>query len=401
VNTFLLFSCYITRSDPNLCMKSNLFDQITIAANAIAILTLAVLSTLAWTVFFASFLPAWQSLPLGFLCALIIVQVEAAMAASDWELAGVLRHKPPSIPYWFRITLRLLIAWVLAQVTAVGVTLNLHAGAIQTHLQQQRTRQNAVVETEYAGRRNEISSLLLGSIETELDAAQKARESSEEALRQLQVKKDNAQDSSVAADIEAGRELDGLDRPAGPGDRYKDAKRQRDVSERLITSSTEEIKRLQTSLKRLNRRIKKLLEQKKVQGIELQKAEKELEKEKLHDPRWVAKYDDPLLRYIALQELKRDPVYGQAVEQFDWLAKIVLIAFELMFLLIKIVFAPSSVYLVRLIAQTKREAAIVLAELEAELSNINSKRRQPDLRVVSSNEDVSKNSIAKPKKVDQ
>jgi hypothetical protein len=146
---------------------------------------------------------------------------------------------------------------------------------------------------------------------------------------------------------------------------------------------------------------KDLFEQKKVQGIELQKAEKELEKEKLHDPRWVAKYDDPLLRYIALQELKQDPVYGQAVQQFDWLAKIVLIAFELMFLLIKIVFAPSSVYLVRLIAQTKREAAIVLTELEAELSNINSKRRQPDLRVVSSNEDVSKNSIAKPKKVDQ
>src|SRR5205823_14753643 len=103
----------------------------------------------------------------------------------------------------------------------------------------------------------------------------------------------------------------------------------------------------------------------------------------LQDPRWVAKYDDPLLRYMALQDLKQDAVYGQAIEQFDWLAKIVLIAFELMFLLIKVGCEPSSVYLARLIAQTKLEAAIVLAELESELSNINRKRKKPDLRVVS------------------
>jgi hypothetical protein len=401
MNKSLLFSCYITRSDPNLCAKSNLFDQITIAANAIAILTLAVLSTLAWTVFFASFLPAWQALPLGFLCALIIVQVEAAMAASDWELAGVLRTGRPSAAYWFRIALRLFIALFLAQATSVGVTLNLFAGAILTHLQQQLTRKNAPVETEYATRRNEIRSRLLGSIEDELGAAQKARADSDKALQQLQVKKDNAQTLSGTAYIEEGREERGLDRPRGKGARYDDAKRHRDVAEGLKKSITKEIKRERASLKLLNSRIEDLLKQKKAQAIALHEAEEKLEKEKLHDPRWVAKYDDPLLRYIALQELKRDPVYGQAVEQFDWLAKIVLIAFELMFLLIKIVFAPSSVYLVRLIAQTKREAAIVLAELEAELSNINSKRRQPDLRVVSSNEDVSKNSIAKPKKVDQ
>jgi hypothetical protein len=401
VNTFLLYSCYITRSDPNLCAKSNLFDQITIAANAIAILTLAVLSTLAWTVFFASFLPTWQALPLGFLCALIIVQVEAAMAASDWELVGVLRTGRPSAAYWFRITLRMFIAWFLAQATAVGVMLNLYSGAIQNHLQNKLTAKNAPVEKEYATRRDQLRSRFIGSLDKELEAAQKARLDSEEALRNLQVKKDNAQDRSGAAYIEAGREFDGLDRPKGPGERYKDANRQRDVAERLKASTEEEIKRERASLKRLNRRIKKLNEQKGGQVIALQAAEKKLERKKLQDPRWVAKYDDPLLRYIALQELKRDPVYGQAVEQFDWLAKIVLIAFELMFLLIKIVFAPSSVYLVRLIAQTKLEAAIVLAELEAELSNINSKRRQPDLRVVSSNEDVSKNSIAKPKKVDQ
>jgi hypothetical protein len=363
VNKALSLSCYITRSDPNLCEKSNLFDQITIAANALAILTLAVLSTLAWTVFFQSFLPTWQALPLGLLCALIIVQVEAAMAASDWELAGVPRTGRPSAAYWFRITLRMFIAWVLAQVTAVGVTLNLYSGAIQTHLQQKQTAQNTPVETEYATRRNEIRSRIIGSVERELDAAQTARDRSEEALRQLQVKKDNAQTLSGTAYIEEGREERGLDRPRGKGARYDDAKRHRDVAEGLKKSTTKEIKRERASLKLLNSRIKKLLKQKRAQAIALKKAEKALEKEKLQDPRWIAKYDDPLLRYTALQELKRDAIYGQAVEQFDWLAKIVLIAFELMFLLIKIVFQPPSVYLVRLIAQTEREAATVLEEL--------------------------------------
>lgn len=382
--TFLLFSCYITRSDPDLCFKSKLFDQITIAANAIAILTLAVLSTLAWTVFFQSFLPTWKALPLGVLCALIIVQVEAAMAASDWELAGVLRTGLPSPVYWLRITLRLLVAWLFAQATAVGVTLGLFDGPIQTHLQQQLTAQNAPVETEYATRRNEIRSRLLGSIETELDTAQKARESSEEALRQLQVKKDNAQERSGTAYIEEGRELEGLKRPKGPGARYKDAKRHRDVAEDLKASTKEDLKRERASLKFLNSRIEELLKQKRAQARALQKAEKALEKEKLQDPRWIAKRDDPLLRYIALQELKQDARYGQAVEQFDWLAKIVLIAFELMFLLIKIVFKSPDGYLVRLIAQTMREAARELVDLETELGNLNRKRKKPDLRVVSS-----------------
>jgi hypothetical protein len=383
--TFLLFSCYISRADPDLCFKSKLFDQITIAANAIAILTLAVLSTLAWTVFFQSFLPTWKALPLGVLCALIIVQVEAAMAASDWQLAGVLSTGLPSPVYWFRITLRLLIAWLFAQATAVGVTLGLFDGPIQTHLQQQLTAQNAPVETEYATRRNEIRSGIIGSIEKELTAAQDARLLSEKALRQLQVKKDDAQDRSDTAYIEEGREERGLDRPRGKGARYDDQKRQRDVAEGLKTSATEEINQERESLKLLNARIEELLKQKRAQARALQKAEKALEREKRQDPRLIPKRDDPLLRYIALQELKQDAVYGQAVEQFDLLAKIVLVAFELMFLLIKIVFKPPDGYLVRLIAQTKLEAARVAAELESELSEINRNRKQPDLRVVSSN----------------
>lgn len=384
MNTFLLFACYITRSDPNLCAQSNCFDQITIAANAIAILTLYVFSTLAWTVFFQSFLPTWKALPLGVLCALIIVQVEAAMAASDWQLAGVLSTGLPSPVYWFRITLRLLTAWLFAQATAVGVTLGLFDGPIQTHLQQQLTAQNAPVETEYATRRNEIRSGIIGSIERELGAAQAARGRTEEDLRGLQVKKDNAQDHSDTAYIEEGREERGLDRPRGKGARYDDAKRHRDVAEGLKKSTTAEINRLQDSLKPLDSRIQELLKQKRTQARALQKAEKALEKEKLQDPRWIAKRDDPLLRYIALQELKQDARYGQAVEQFDWLAKIVLVTFELMFLLIKIVFKPPDGYLVRLIAQTKLEAAIELVELEAELGNLNRKRRKPDLRVVAS-----------------
>jgi uncharacterized protein DUF4407 len=382
--TFLLFSCYITRSDPDICFKSKPFDQITIAANAIAILTLAVVATLSWTVFFQSFLPTWKALPLGVLCALIIVQVEAAMAASDWQLAGVLSTGLPSPVYWFRITLRLLIAWLFAQATAVGVTLGLFDGPIQTHLQQQLTAQNAPVETEYATRRNEIRSGIIGSIEKELTAAQDARLLSEKALRQLQLKKDTAQDRSGTAYIEEGREERGLDRPRGQGARYDDAKRQRDVAEGLKTSATEEINQERESLKLLNARIEELLKQKREQGKELQEAEEKLEKEKRQDPRLIPKRDDPLLRYMALQDLKQDAVYGQAVEQFDLLAKIVLVAFELMFLLIKIVFKPPDGYLVRLIAQTKLEAAIELVKLEAELGNLNRKRRKPDLRVVSS-----------------
>jgi hypothetical protein len=250
-------------------------------------------------------------------------------------------------------------------------------------------------------RKNKIRSRIIGSIERELTAAQEARLRDQEALRLLQAQRDAAQNRSDTAYIEAGRELDRLERLKGPGARYRDANRQHDVAERLKASTAAEINRVQASLKLHNARIEKLNDQLSLRSSELHARWQALESEKVRDPRWIAKRDDPLLRYMALQELKGDAVYGASIEKFDLLAKIVLVTFELMFLLIKVVFAPSSVYLVRLIAQIKLEAAMVAADYERKLSDIHCDRPRPNLRAVASNEAVSHNSSAKPKKGDQ
>jgi hypothetical protein len=65
-----------------------------------------------------------------------------------------------------------------------------------------------------------------------------------------------------------------------------------------------------------------------------------------------------------------------------WGAILVLMTLELMFLLIKIVFAPASVYTVRLIARTKAEAATVNAEFERKMQDIQQGRPRRTLRVV-------------------
>lgn len=103
------FACRIARADYDLASISNHFDRMTIVANAALLLALAVLATIAWTAFWASFLPLAAALPLGLLVGAIIFGIDQAIAASDWELAGVLRIEAPDNAYWFKASARLVV----------------------------------------------------------------------------------------------------------------------------------------------------------------------------------------------------------------------------------------------------------------------------------------------------
>ena len=108
----------------------------------------------------------------------------------------------------------------------------------------------------------------------------------------------------------------------------------------------------------------------------------DLEVQKQRDSRWMPERNDPLMRYIALRDIKQDPKVGAAAQEFHWMMVLVLLTLELSFLIVKYLCAPASVYTVRLIARTKREAAEVSAEHARNIESIHRGRPRGNLRVV-------------------
>jgi hypothetical protein len=384
MNPILLVCCWLTRAWPDLVAESNSFDRMTVVANAIALLTLAVLSVLAWGVFFGTFLELRVALPLAILVAAIIVQLEAAIAASDWQLAGVLRlrNEPPGLWHWLKLVIRLLVALVFSGFTAMGVMLALFGETIGAQLQAKRAAHNAPLEREYAARKEELKSRLIVPLESELKAAREARALEAERVRALRARHQSLLDQASRASIEAGRELDGLGRLAGAGPRYRDALRQREQSAQLAERSAAELEHGSSALRDLDGRLENLNRQLAAGNADLAAAWRALDQAKLRDARWMRERDDALLRVIALFELANHSEYGPVVRRFTWMAALLLVLMELCFLLIKVVFAPASVYTVRVIAKTKEEAAQVAAEHARRREAIRREYPRAKLRIV-------------------
>ncbi len=380
----LRLACCIARADFDLASVSNHFDRMTIVANAALLLALGVLAAIAWTAFWASFLPLWVALPLGLLVGAIVFGIDQAIAASDWELAGVLRTEPPGKAYWFKATARVLFAFLLAQATATGVTLWMFGDTIEAHLQDQRTARNVPIEIEYAKRKEELKASLLDPITKEIEARQLERAALQRQVEQALTDRDTANRNASQARIEAGREADG-GLPGyirGEGPRYREAKRQEAEAAVLATGVSNDVRAWQTRIGTVEQSIAQLTTVLDRKQAEYHAQAIDLDAQKQRDPRWVLERNDPLMRYIALHEIQQDAKVGGAAKEFRWLMVAVLLTLELSFLIVKLACAPASVYTVRLIARTKREASEVSAEHARDIESIHSGRPRGNLRVV-------------------
>jgi len=331
-------------------------------------------------------MPIGVALLLGLLVGLIIFQIDQAISAADWELAGVLRSNttPPGLGYWSKVTIRFLIALLLAQATATGVTMKLFNDSIEAHLQDQRMTKNGLVEADYAQRKLELQTRMLKPLSEEISANQRERAALQNQMEIAFAEQDDANQRASRARVEAGREADGGLRGyiRGEGPRFREAVRQ----EREAAAVSQRV-----SSDVLARQARKSLAEE-VAGqltatLDRKQAEyhaliQDLDRQKLQDPRWTPLRDDPLMRYIALHEIQQDPKKGAAAETFRLLMTSVLLALELSFLFIKMACAPASVYIVRMIARTKREAAQVSLDFAREVGDIQRKRPSGNLRVV-------------------
>lgn len=382
MNKLLDIACIITRADQDLARESNKLDRLAIIWHAVALLTVTLIALICWTAFFSSFLPVWGALLLGLVVGTVIFQLDQAMGASDWDLAGVLREEGRGKSFYGRLALRLGVSLLLAQATAMGVCLWLFSGAIDARLQEQRAAKNAVVEKVYEGLEGELKARIVTPVEEELKAAQDTRRQLRRHIGTAQSALDNAQDAAKTARIEAGREADGFNRRKGMGPQYYEAKRQEDEERRSAQRAQEQMHADAARLSEVETQIVELARLLESRTKEYQDQVRLLEDKKLRDPRWMPERNDPLLRVMALWAIEADATYGGAVRYFSYGAQLVLVTLELTFLLIKIVFAPASVYTVRLIARTRAEAASVSAAYARNVDQIRRNRPRGNLRIV-------------------
>lgn len=378
------FACRIARADYDLARISNHFDRMTIVANAALLLALAVLATIAWTAFWASFLPLAAALPLGLLVGAIIFGIDQAIAASDWELAGVLRVEAPDNAYWFKASARLVVAFLLSLATATGAMLWMFGSTIEARLQEQRMESNASVEAEYDERKSELKSILIDPVDTELKARQSERAILQRQVEEAFIQRDAANRKASQARIEAGREADGglPGYMRGEGPRFREAQRQEAEAASVAKGVSTDVHAWQTRMSKAEQGIEQLTTVLDRKQAEYRRQSFELDLQKQRDSRWMPERNDPLMRYIALRDIKEDPEVGAAAQEFHWMMVMVLLTLELSFLVVKYICAPASVYTVRLIARTKREAAEVSAEHARNIENIHRGRPRGNLRVV-------------------
>lgn len=377
----LSIACWITRDDPELALESKTRDQRTIISTATALVTCTVFAFVMWDALFSMFFPPLPSAGLALLMAAVLFQLDQAFSASTYELAGVLRTTPHGRDYYVKLLSRCSLTLVFSFCTGLAATIVYSKGATGDLMQKERTAANHKIEEEYRLLKASLSDRM-APLDTELGALQSQRESVRSQIAEHRTLVDEADQSEATSRIEAQREEDGLDhRDEGRGEKYRDALRLQAEAMRSAARAREEIARLSEDVKGIDEGIASLKTGRLNLGREIDDGIQALDAKKSRDPRWIPERDDPIKRIKALWKLRADPEEGPVLMWISGSIMLLLIIVELSFVLIRSVYAPSSVYMVRLIADIKADAVGVTAAYQRKMEEVH-KRPRGRFRVV-------------------
>lgn len=368
-------TCFFTRTDLHVLSKSNRFDRNHVIWTAIALLLAFIIHTALWTNV-ASLLVTNGVLALlaGVTIASLICTLEAAMAASDWSLAGILRQPGFDRSRVALIGGRILVAIILSYATSLTFGLWLHGPELLHRQEAERRATNAPLIEEARREKARLHGELVQPVERALAQAEAERAALRVVAEQSSREERAAWASAETAALEAQAEYNGLDRLKGPGPRYKDAMlREQQARAETASAHQREVQARQASLK-LDRQVETLrIDLKRVSG-EFEAKSLEIDARIARDDRYELRRDSLLSRLIAIGKIYRDPEAGDAASHLHYVTQITLICFELILLMVKIVFAPASCYQVRIIASTRLEAARINEEFARELAALRAGR---------------------------
>ncbi|MGH8631713.1 MAG: hypothetical protein ACREU7_13245 [Burkholderiales bacterium] len=290
------------------------------------------------------------------------------MAASDWSLAGVLRQ--PGFD-WQRVGLvggRILVAFILSYSTAFTFELYLHGPELVHRQETERRAANAPLIEEMQREKARLHGELVQPVERALAQAEADRAAVHVVAEQASRDEQAGLTRANRAALEAQAEYNGLDRLKGPGPRYKDALlREQQARAEAAGARQREVEALQ-AFSRLDRRVETLRVNLKGVSGELEAKWLEIDARVARDDRYQLRRDSLLSRKIALNKIYRDSEEGDAAREIHLTTQVTLICFELILLMVKILFQPASCYTVRIISRTRIEAARINEALARELA---------------------------------
>ena len=359
LNLWMRFACLVAGADQDLIRRANHMDRMTVGSNAVILLLVGTFAVFVWTLFFWSFAPAFIAIPLGFLVGSIVFMVDRAMSSSDWDMAGVLRVGRPGLGWWAKLVLRLSLAYVLASSTAVGAVLYFFSQAIDQRLQMDRLAMNRPLQEEYALLKKDAKGLILSPVEGELSALKTERARMQTALSDREKTIVDAHSRAASSRVEANREKNGdlKGYKKGEGTLFLEAQRQEQEVARSMELAAKDADRYTKRFDQLGPQVTAKMAELSEARAAFVKEEARIDEEMSRDPRWNPVRTDPLVRWLGLEALRKDPKTGTTVSRVELGANITLMTIELMFLLIKMFFTPASVYTLMLVRRTKQAAA--------------------------------------------
>jgi hypothetical protein len=247
--------------------------------------------------------------------------------------------------------------------TATGLAAYMADDATADQLARDRRKENYAIEERYAQADRDLRQRWLGSLNadvqkqaavveqiiTQLDPARKAHAAAEDRLK--------------TAQIEADRELKGAPGyQRGGGPKYRAALAAQQAAQADLVKADADVAIYEPRLKKEQDKLDELRGALKKAEEGIQGKLDQLEKEK--QAQLVPARRDALLSYIALQEVFDSPNYGAAARWFEGIMRAILMTIELSYLAVRLWFAHASIYMARLIAETKLAAMEINAELE-------------------------------------
>jgi hypothetical protein len=359
------FASYVVHYDPEILARSPPLDRQVVVAEALTLLLVAGITGTVWTAFWALFFPWPVACGIGLAMFAFFLLLDRALGAADWRLSGILRKVGGGYgrQFWVMQAARLGVVVIMSLATATGLAAYMADDATADQLARDRRKENYAIEERYAQADRDLRQRWLGSLNadvqkqaavveqiiTQLDPARKAHAAAEDRLK--------------TAQIEADRELKGAPGyQRGGGPKYRAALAAQQAAQADLVKADADVAIYEPRLKKEQDKLDELRGALKKAEEGIQGKLDQLEKEK--QAQLVPARRDALLSYIALQEVFDSPNYGAAARWFEGIMRAILMTIELSYLAVRLWFAHASIYMARLIAETKLAAMEINAELE-------------------------------------
>jgi hypothetical protein len=350
-------ACRPVRCNPRILGLAPVQDHYTVVSEAMLLSLVALVTGVAWTAFWAQFLPFAAACAFGALAFAFVFLIDSAIGAADWRLTGVLRQ--PGVrhgrEYWLRLSARFGMTAILSSATSTGAAMAMFHNAIVTQLEHDRRETNQKIAQQYDAQIQELRTRYLGTELNNVTALQKSITEITRVVDAARQTRSSAGKQLETETIEADRELRGAPGyKAGPGTKYREALERKKTADATLAKAEEDIRIYEPRLADAQRKLDAANAGiKNAEAGFLVEAEKLDEEKKAH---LVPARNDALMSYMALQELYQSPIYGSAALHFTWLMIAVLMTIELSYVIVRVWFTHASVYMAILIADTKLRA---------------------------------------------